>query len=177
MKFTINLATRRYINQRQLNLALAFCFLVMAALLILEVREVAYNQAELTTVHRLSASAGNRPGQPVVSDAQLKALEARVRFANTLIDRKTANWLGLLDRLEEVVPDGVALTTIQPNPQTQAINIGGVARSFTELRTLLENMERSRSFTDVYILSQADTKFGKSQHGITFNVTCKVVYR
>ena len=39
---------------------------------------------------------------------------------------------------------------------------------------MLENMEGSKNFSEVYLLSQSDTKVGLTQKGITFNISCKV---
>ena len=177
MKLTINLATRRYINLRRLNAGLLLGFLLLATLLVFKVREVAKNQAELGRIRNLAATAGNPPGAKV-SEGELQALAGRVSFANELIQRKTVNWLALLDRLEEVVPEGVALSEIVPDQQgTQQLKIDGVARSFANLRALLENMEQSPAFSDVYLMAQTDTKVGLTQQGLTFSVTCKVEYR
>lgn len=177
MKLTINLATRRYINLRRLNAGLLLGFLILATLLIFKVREVAKNQAELGRIKNLAATAGNPPGAKV-SEGELQALAGRVSFANELIRKKTVNWLALLDRLEEVVPEGVALTEISPDPSTpQQLKISGVARSFANLRAFLEQMEGSQVFSDVYLMAQSDTKVGLTQQGLTFSVTCKVEYR
>jgi type IV pilus assembly protein PilN len=178
MKLTINLATRRYLNLRLLNALLLACCVLLGALLVFKVREIAYNQAELGRIRNLSAATGTRTGgAPAVSEAQLKALSAKTRFANDLIEKKSVNWLALLDRLEEVVPSGVAITQIEPVKHEQLLKISGAARGFGNLRTLLENMEQSKNFSEVYLLSQSETKVGLTQQGITFAVTCKVLYR
>ncbi len=178
MRLTINLATRRYVNQPLLNAWLIAGCLLFGGLLLFQVRELAYNQAELARIRGLSAAAQSRPhGAPTVSEAQLKALSARIRFANALIEKKTVNWLNILDSLEEVVPNGVALVQIEPARGEQLLQISGAARSFAELRAFLENMEHSKNFSDVYLVSQSETKVGLTQHGLNFAVTCKVVDR
>jgi len=176
MKLTINLATRRYINMRLLNGVLVTGFLLMGLLSIFQVREVANNHAELGRIEKLSAASAARSGA-TVSEAQLKALSGRIAFANTLIDKKAYNWLSLLDRLEEVVPTGVSLIQIEPDPRQQQLKIAGAARSFANLRSFLENMEQSKNFSEVYLLAQTDTKVGATQTGINFTVTCKVSYQ
>jgi type IV pilus assembly protein PilN len=177
MKFSINLATRRYLNLRLLNSLLIGGFVVLALLLIVKVRELALNQAELSRIRNLNATSGGRTGGAVVSEAQLKALAPKIRFANTLIQRKSADWLGLLDQLEQVVPEGVALSSIEPPQRDQWLKLSGTALTFANLRTLLENMEQSRYFSEVYLLSQADAAVGQTQHGISFAITCKVPQR
>ena len=176
MKLTINLATRRYINMRLLNGVLLTGFLLTAALLIFQVREVASNHAELGRLKNLSAASATRSGA-TVSEAQLQALAGRIAFANTLIDKKALNWVRLLDHLEEVVPNGVSLTQIEPDLGKEQLKISGAARSFPNLRSFLENMEQSKNFSEVYLLAQTETKVGLTQTGINFSVTCKVSYR
>ena len=175
MKLTINLATRRYLNVRRLSATLLISALVLGACLAASLREFAYNRAELDRIRALGALLDRRTGgAPAVDPARAKALAARIRFANGLIAKKSVNWLKLLDSLEEAVPGGVALTQIEPVPGEAALKIGGVGRSFANLQQLLENMEQSRHFSEVYLLSQSDTKVGLTQQGVVFTLTCKV---
>ena len=176
MRLTTNLATRRYVNLRQLNLLLILAGALLGALALFKVVEVARNAAELSRIESLIQGTGRADGSARVSEAQLKAQQARVSFANQVIERKSVNWLNLLDRLEEVVPAGVALTQIAPGTQ-QTLKITGAARGFDNLRTLMENMEHSKNFSEVYLLSQNDTKVGLTQEGLQFNIGCKVAIR
>ncbi|WP_136526438.1 PilN domain-containing protein [Geomonas ferrireducens] len=189
MRLTINLATRRYVNKRQLNAVLAVCFAVAALLLVYLVREVATNQAEINRLKGQMAAASRGPaGAPPIPAAQMGELDAKIAFANTLIDRKTVNWVGLLDKLEQVVPAGVMVTLVDPSEQTgaaekvketkgtQAIKVSGVALSFAHLRALLESMERTPGFSDVLLLNQGELKVDDSQRGYTFSISCKVSY-
>jgi type IV pilus assembly protein PilN len=175
MKLTINLATKRYLNLRQLNAGLLVAFLLAGGLAVFKVSEIAHNAQELARLASLGKGTAEQGGVRV-SDAQLKAQAARIQFANAAIERKTVNWLELLDRLEEVVPEGVTLNDIAPD-RSKLVTIAGAARNFANLRTLLENMERSKNFTEVYLLSQKDTKVGLTQHGINFQISCKVALR
>lgn len=178
MRLTINLATRRYINTRRLNASLAVAFFLLAALLLYKVREIGSNQAELNQIARQSAAADRGPAAaPEISPAQLQAQKAKIATANALIDRKTINWVGLLDNLEQVVPGGVAMTQVTPNLREQSLAINGVAQSFANLKTLLENMEQSPNFSEVYLVNQAEVTVGKTQHGLSFAISCKVNYR
>jgi len=173
MKLTINLATRRYVNLRQLNLLLLFGFALSGGLALFNGVAVARNASEISRIDGLIRGIDTRSGGVPVSAAQLKAQGSRIRFANAIIEKKTVNWLSFLDYLEEVVPAGVTLTEITPD-RMQQLKIRGVARTFGNLRTLLETMERSKNFSEVYLLSQSDTKVGLTQKGITFNLSCKV---
>ena len=178
MKLTINLATRRYINMRQLNGWLAASLALLVILLVYQVRAIANNQVEIHKIRRESAAAtsGASTGGVTVTPEQMKALEARIAFGNELIDRKTVNWIGLLDKLEGVVPAGVALAQVQPALKESGLKIDGTARNFAGLRALLENMEQSPNFSEVYLLSQSEVKVGKTQQGLNFSISCKVSY-
>jgi len=178
MKLTINLATRRYVNMRRLNTLLLACCILLAGLLVYRVREIANNQAGINRIKSQAAAAARGPaGAPAVSEAQVQALAKRIAFANGLIQKKTVNWVGLLDKLEEVVPAGIALTQVAPVQRDQSLKFSGVARSFANLRSLLENMEQSKNFSEVYLLSQSELNVGLTQQGLSFAITCKVDYR
>lgn len=178
MKVTTNLATRRYINLRQLNAFILAAFLILGALLVYRVREAAYDRAEIARVRKLTAAAlGSRPGAARVDPQKQKALEDKIAFSNTLIARKTVNWIGILNRLEEVVPAGVALTEVAPSQKDQVVKISGVVQSFDNLRALMESMEQSPNFSDVYLLQTTEVKVGQTQKGTSFSITCKVSYQ
>lgn len=178
MKLTINLATRRYINMRRLNTGLAASLLILAALLVYQVREIAGNQVDINKIRTESAAASRgSAGEPAVSPERLRELDAKIAFANELIARKTTNWMGLLDKLEGVVPPGVALSQVKPTVKDEKLQLTGVARNFAGLRSLLENMEQSPNFSEVYLLSQSEVKVGKAQQGLSFNISCKVSYQ
>ncbi|QWV92254.1 PilN domain-containing protein [Geomonas oryzisoli] len=179
MKLTINLATRRYVNLRQLNTILAASFAILALVLVYLVRELATNQVEINKIKSQSAAASRGPaGAAPIPVEQMRALDANIAFANALIDRKAVNWLSLLDKLELVVPAGVALTQVEPSAKDpQVVSLGGVALTFENLRSFLENMERSPNFSEVYLLGQSDRKVGKTQQGYGFTLSCKVSNR
>jgi type IV pilus assembly protein PilN len=176
MRLTTNLATRRYINLRQLDAGLVLCFVLLGVLALFAVGELTRNAGELARLQGLSREGVGRPGAPRVSDAQLKAQDARILFANGVIERKSVNWLNLLDRLEAVVPAGMALTHLEPD-RTDTLKISGVAHSFANLREFMENMERSKNFSEVYLLSQSEAKVGQTQQGLNFSISCKVALR
>jgi type IV pilus assembly protein PilN len=176
MRLTTNLATRRYINLRRLDAGLVICFVLLGVLALFKAGELTRNAAEISRLKGLTSESPGRPGAPRVSEAQLKAQEARIAFANGVIEKKTVNWLNLLDHLEEVVPSGVALSQLDPD-RAHGLKITGSARSFANLRELMENMERSKNFSEVYLLNQSDAKVGLTQQGVNFSLSCKVALR
>ena len=173
MRFDINLATRYYINARRINLAVAAAVILLGVVL-------AWNITTFTTVSseigRLAADVAGKGsgGLKNVSQQEYQALLGKISAANAIIARKSYNWLGLLDQLEGVVPDGVSISSLTPDTKGNALDISGVALNFKGLRTFVEQLEGSRFFTDVFLVSQAENKVSDTQKGITFSITCKV---
>lgn len=173
MRFDINLATRYYINERRINLGVAAAAILLGLLLASNI--IAFTTAS-SEIGRLAADlTGKTPGElKNVSPQEYQALLSKISAANAIIARKSYNWLGLLDQLEGVVPDGVSISSLTPDPKGGALDISGVALNFKGLRTFVEQMEESRFFTEVYLVSQSESKTSETQKGITFSITCKV---
>lgn len=178
MQLKINLATKTYINTRQFNVSIGVAFFLLVSMLFLNVRDVATTAGETARVAReLAALEVKFKGGKEISEKDYQSLLTKIRFANGIIDKKTFSWLTLLDRLESVVPDGIALTVIDPDPKDRRLMLTGSARNFSNLRSFMENLEGSKQFTDVYLVSQSQTKVSESQKGILFNITCKADYK
>ena len=176
MRLKINLATRTYIDSARLNVVVGVIIAFLVLALIFTVRTVATTAGEIQlTSSELALLQGKGSGKGKVEEKEYQSLLAKVSAANTIIARKTYNWLQLLDNLEGVVPDGVAMTAIEPEQKGNGLRLSGVARSFAELRRFMETLEDARFVTDVYLNANAETKVGESQRGMTFAITCKVV--
>jgi type IV pilus assembly protein PilN len=179
MQFKINLATRHYIDAFKLNSALITCIVVLVVLMFVNILYVAKNAGELKRIagetNFLQEKSGT--GGKVIPETEYKTLLARIQFANTLIEKKTFNWLLFLNRLEEVVPDGVAISLIEPDVKAKTLKLSGTTRSFSSLRRLLENMEKSTDYSEIYLLSQGELKVGLSQKGINFSLSCRTDYK
>ena len=177
MEFKINLATRIYIDKRQLQFYMVFAVVLLVAVLFLSVGIIAGRGKEIQRYKSELASLDQRSKVVTkgVSEKEYKALLSRITFANNVIDKKRYNWLALLDKLEQVVPEGVAISSVEPDPATHGMKLPGVAKNFGRLRAFMEKLEESKSFTDVYLSSQAETTLEDKTKGITFTLTCKVI--
>ena len=83
----------------------------------------------------------------------------------------------LLDNLEAVVPEGVAISVIEPDLKKQMLKLSGAATNFNNVRQFVENLESSNFFTSVFLENQAEIKVGQSQKGTSFTISCKVDYK
>jgi type IV pilus assembly protein PilN len=178
MQFRVNLATRQYINTRQLNLGIGILFILLVGLSLFAVRAVATNKGEIERVSgeiaRLDKARGTVTAVP---EKEYQAILDRIQFANRIIANKSYNWLLLLDRLEEVVPGNVVLTSIEPDTKEGSLKLTGTARNFSNLRRFMENLEASKFFTETYLNSQSEAKVSDRQKGLAFNISCKVASR
>jgi type IV pilus assembly protein PilN len=111
---------------------------------------------------------------PPVSDTDWKNFQTDVASANAIILRKSFNWFTFLDSMEAVLPDGVTVTSFEPKAATGELKLSGLTLTFNGISMLLSNMETSGRFSDVFLLTQTEQKFGKTQKGIAFTITCKV---
>lgn len=175
MKFNLNLATRTYINRKRFNTISAVVSVVLAVLLLVGVQRVATHVGEISSLNdeiavldgRFKSTGGG------ISEKDYSALLKDISAANSIIEKKTYDWLWLLDRLEEVLPEGVSLTSVEPVMKDQSVKLSGTARGFGNLRVFLENLEASAVFSDMFLVNQAATGNEKSK-GITFGITARV---
>ena len=176
MRFNINLATKIYINAKLLNVSTVAAILLLVLILILDIRHVAAKSEEMKhlTSEISALDSKFKTASRGVSEKEYHVLLDRIGFVNTVIEKKMYNWVDLLDKLEQVVPAGVAISLIVPDPKSHELKLAGVARSFNDLRIFMEHLEDSRSLTDVYLINQGESKSGDAAQGINFNLTCKV---
>jgi type IV pilus assembly protein PilN len=179
MRFDLNLATRIYLDRRKVNATIAIILALLVGLLFAAAGTVFSTAGEIERIKRETSDVEKRVtgSSGAVADKELKEMLEQVKSVNAIIDRKTLNWVGLLDRLEAILPEGVAVTSLEPDTSKQALKISLVARNFPLLRRSLESFEESRFFTDVFLLSQNEVMFSATQKGVGFTVSCRVDYR
>lgn len=178
MRFSINLTTRVYLDQRLLNLS---GFVIISLLLVSLGWNVSRISSGLGEQHRLAAGIreledklNSRPKG--VSEKDFMKQQDRNRFFNEIIERKSRDWLGMLDLLENVTPEGVTLASLTPGKNSAELRIDGRAKSFSYVRKYLEKLEGSKSFSEVLLLSHQDMVVGGSSRGVQFTLSCKVQF-
>jgi type IV pilus assembly protein PilN len=180
MRLTINLATRIYINMKRLNFFIAGVLVLLTLLLLFNAIKITAGFKEkgrLSHGIKVLEEKTREIKSAAVPEKEYQALLSSIRFANGIIERKTFDWLMLFDRLESVVPDGIAISSIEPSPKDNALKLAGMAKSFGNLRKFVENLEESQFFTEVYLVSQSDAQGPEGRNATAFNITCKAAYR
>lgn len=169
MKPTLNLATRTYLNRRLLYLA--YSLAIGALLLVLcgfgyyfvtTWQATRSLQTSLDKMQRESLGPGGG-GAVRFSTEDYQQLRRRIAFFNDILARDTFRWTDLLDRLEGLLPAGVALRSIQPDFNAGSLRISGLTRNLDKLQEFLDNLLQSKDFSGVYLLKQAQVKAGAKQ--------------
>lgn len=178
MRFSINLATRTYLNQRLLNRISAVVITVLIVLLGWNVTRIAWNLGEqrrlASEVKALEGSLNIRPGG--ITEKDFTRQQARIRFFNEIIGRKGAGWLKLLDLVENVTPEGISLAVVAPGKKHGELKLDGRARSFAVVRQYVEKLEGSKAFSEVLLLSHQEMLVGEKARGVQFSISCKVQF-
>lgn len=177
MRFTINLATRTYLDHRLLN-RLGGC--AIALLLVITVWNVSRVSSNLGEQNRLKAEISKvrdrlGTGSGLVPEAEASRQKNRIRFYNRIIERKSTNWLGILESFENITPEGISLSSLTLDKKQEQWKLDGRARSFKAVQRYLEKLETSGVFTDVMLLSHQNITAGENMRGVQFAISCKVV--
>lgn len=176
MRFTINFATRTYLDHRLIN---RVAFSAVAALLVMALWNIARVSLNVGEQGRLNAEItslqkklGTKPNG--ISETEVSRQKASIRFYNEIIERKSINWLNVLAFFENATPEGVSLSSLTPGKNLDEWKLAGRARSFKIVQRYLEMLETSKDFADVLLLSHQNMTSG-DKHGVQFTISCKVV--
>ncbi|MDD2582127.1 MAG: PilN domain-containing protein [Desulfuromonadaceae bacterium] len=177
MRFTINFATRIYLDHRLLN-RVAFCIITaLIAITGWNIIRVASNVGEQSRLNAEIAAIQSRlETMPRgISETESNRQKASIRFYNEIIERKSINWLNLLERLENATPEGCSLSSLSQGKDQGEWNLAGRARSFKVVEQFLEKLESSDNFSNVLLLSHQNLTSDDKVRGIQFTISCNVV--
>lgn len=178
MRFTINLATQTYLDKKLLNRSCFGVIALLVVLLIWNVTRASWKQGEKSRLDAeiavLEGRINNKPGE--VPEKDFTRQQTQIRFYNEIIGRKSTNWLQLLDLIENVTPEGIALSAVSQGKKKGELKLDGHARSFAHVRQYLEKLEGSQNFLNVLLLSHKDFLSGETGRGVQFTISCMVQY-
>lgn len=176
MNFSINLATRTYLDRRLVNrIGFGIC-LILLVMLAWNVNNAAWSIGELRRLRSDNATYENRlSSRPKgVSEKEYASLLSNVKFYNEIIERKAINWMGLLEQLELTTPDGIAISSLVPDMIKGDITIEGRAKNFAQIKLYLDKLEDSKNFTSIFLLSHSEIAIGERTKAVQFTISCKV---
>lgn len=182
MKYTLNLATREYVNRRRLYGVYAGLAIVLVMILGLNLTNLARTQKRFGEVReRLTVERGKGVASSATTaggGVTAQQLAARIDFANELLKRDGYRWTALLDRLEaHLIPGIGGIESIQPDYKTGRLEITGTAASLPTLRRFIERLSTSPDIATVYLRQHAlvDETSGAAEVGFTLELELKGV--
>jgi Tfp pilus assembly protein PilN len=155
-----NLSTRPFYNERIVRVWLvAFLGIVIVATAFNATRILRYSQSD----SQLSTQAAQDESRAAelrtaalrlrmtVDPKQIEYASLEARQANDLIDRRTFSWTELFNYFESTLPDDVRITSFRSRVDKGQIvvTLAIVARGAEDVSKLMDNLERTRAFTEV----------------------------
>lgn len=157
MKLTLNLASRRYVNERALKLGCLIVTLLLILLLLLQGRNC-LNDREQNLVKQANIDQLEEKLQGKIpqrfSKEQIVLQQQDFARAQDLLQKDAFRWTVLFDRLEVLLPKNVSIRSFSPNYKAGSLLITGVARNLIDLQDLLDNLHAD-TFQQVFLKSQS----------------------
>jgi len=167
MKYSINLASRSYVNKRALYIGYLVCGVVLVAGLFYTLAYYFDLQSQISTTEarlgelkdKILASQGGDAAD--YNAARYDKVLVQIHLANGILSRDSFRWTKLLDQLEQVVPGNVRIKSISPDHEENTVELTGVAKGLTDLKKLLDNLIMSGLYEEVLLFDQATDKSGE----------------
>ena len=173
MNLNINLATRVYVNLKQVNYILMLFFLICCSWMAFNLYIFASNLEQMNRYADFMRKKSSAGEEKVISDAEYNKFLEKVKYVNNILYKRSYDWLSLLENLEQLVPSGVSLRSLDPSSKGEALKLTGTATGFSSIRKFMENLEGSKAFTEIYLTEQTIAKIDNKRKAVNFTVTCK----
>lgn len=186
MKLHLNLASRRYLNNRLVT----YGFLGLTALLVLfalwfgqklmvQRQQLARYQQQAQEITQQLNRLRGEPRKPL-SVAERAQLEETFTQARHLLKRDAFRWTALLDQMEELLPQGVSLAGFRPDYTKNRLAMTGRARSLKQMRLFLDRLLKDQGFTRVFLQSHSRIMVkdyaGQERRAIAFSLELDGVF-
>ncbi len=184
MKITVNLATRPFIELRPIFLRLRIFMAVLAVVAVgalvashILQKRLDAAQAQINAVHAkvVAAQDEKRRNERRMREPANAAVLARAHFLNALFLRKSFSWTAIMMDLETVLPAGVQVTSIEPEPTSDGdvmirLRVSGDRDRAVQL---VRNLERSKRFLAPRLTGEAaqakETGTGTQNNNVAVN--------
>lgn len=146
--------------------------ILAAGVLTLATQTHAYTQLKqrLSAVESRAARASVQPTAGAATAGDPKALEARFVALERVVNRLTLDWQILFGELERIPNKDVALSSIEPEPDTRTLLLGGVAKDYPALLSYVATLRGSSVLGNVY-LKKHEIARNQPQQGVAFTLS------
>jgi Tfp pilus assembly protein PilN len=182
MEFRLNLASRGYLDRRSVRRWLLLIGGLLSVLLAVnllyvyrhlhQLRLVDAQTAEIET--KLAAQRGQVPSD--YTPERFARVMASVGAANQIIDADQFRWTALFSRFEELLPDNVAIRSLQPNFKDRSLQVNLVARDMAAMTELLDALLASADMSQAYLQSQSLTEQVDGESVMQFSVVIREAF-
>lgn len=182
MEFRLNLASRSYLDRRSVQRWLLLVGVLLALLLAVNllyanriVQQLSLVNGRLSEIDaRMTAQLGRT--STVYTPENFARVMGEVGVANQIIDADQFRWTVLLGRFEELLPDDVAIRSLQPNYRDHSLQITAVARDTTAMTRLLDALLASTDMKEAYLLTQASGEQPNGEPVVEFSVVIREAF-
>jgi len=182
MKLSLNLASRRYVNQRALKRFYLLLSLLLVLVLTFQTKSYLQGRSEIESVRSSLAQLRQQlQGGTVesLSAEQIDAQQRRFRQAQVLLQRDAFRWTALFDRLEKRLPAGASVRSFNPDYAQKSLVLTGVVRGLNDLQQLLDNLH-AEHFQQVFLQSQNRVEVsdgaGGKRSALSFSIKLEGVF-
>jgi Tfp pilus assembly protein PilN len=182
MEFRLNLASRSYLDRRTTRRWLLFIGGIAALLLAVNLGYGYFNLLQLRRVNAHLAEIDSQVmGQRSETAAaftpeNLEKVKARILAANQILADEHFHWTALLARLEELLPDDVAIRTLKPNFRDRSLQVTALARDTAALTELLDSLLSSPDMSQAYLHNQSAVMQPEGGEVVQFSLTIKEAF-
>lgn len=182
MEFRLNLASRVYLDRRSVRHWLLLIGGLLSVLLAVnlffgyrhwqQLRLVDSQAAEVDS--KLAAQRGQAPS--AYSPERFARVMGQVGAANQIIDADQFRWTALFGRFEELLPDEVAIRSLQPNFRDRSLEVSLVARDMAAMTELLDALLASADMSQAFLQNQSLTEQADGGSVIQFSVVIREAF-
>ena len=182
MRLTLNLASRRYVNERALKLVCLAVTLLLILLLCMQVwvslQSREHNLAYRANVDKLQEQLSGKIPKRFTKE-QIAAQQQEFARAKAILQEDAFRWTALFDRMERLLPSNVSISSFSPNYKEGSLQITGDAKTLSDLQDLLDNLYAD-SFSQVFLKSQSQIEVldyqGQKQPALRFAILLEGVF-
>jgi hypothetical protein len=182
MEFRLNLASRAYLDrrsvQRWLLLVGALLALLLATSLLYAYRNVQQLRLVDSRLAEIEARLISQRGHTntTYTPENFARVMGEIGAANQIIDADQFRWTALLGRLEELLPDDVAIRDLHPNYRDGSLQIKAIARDTEAMTRLLDALLATADMKEAYLLTQAAGEQSNGEAVIEFSIVIREAF-
>lgn len=182
MHFRLNLASRVYLDRRSVRRWLLLIGGLLAVLLaanlfygIRHARQLRLVDERLAEIDsKLMAQRGVEA--TAYTPESLARVKAQIGAANQMIDSDQFRWTALLGRFEALLPEDVAIRSLQPDYRDRSLQVTAVARDTAAMTALLDALLDSDDMKQAFLLNQSQAELPDGETVVQFSVVIKEAF-